>query len=234
MVGADFTGKSDAWHWAAAGFKPISTISADTAIRMGAISMNNVNQVFAVASARSGELQEYVIGELRAFAPETPSLYQGLIDAVAEMRVWFAERSYSPALKAARGGVEAVVPFLLKGGRFDSARDNDGLDAGYWMVRQCLPYDFVALGVVAQAGPIQQVQPVRYYNQHVDGRAAFMAALEAGLSFSQCRDEEGHDAGFFVARCGDDEVIARFEQAGGQFRQRELEWLGRVSSRKVA
>lgn len=199
----------------------------------GAVSMNNVNQVFAQASARSGELLEFG-ADVSFTVPATPSLYQNLIDAVSDMRVWLAERSFSPALKAARGGVEAVVPFLLHGGRFDQAHDNDGLDAGYWLARLCVPYDFVAYGAVAVAGPVQQVRPVRYYNQHVDGRAAFMAALEAGLTFSQCLDDEGHDAGFFVARCGDDEVLARYEQAGGVFRSRELQWLGHGKASKVA
>jgi len=196
--------------------------------------MNGLNKVFAQTAARSGDAVEYS-GDVVAFAPPAaPSLYQNLFEAVAEMRSYWQERSYSKGLKAARGGVDSVVAYLLHGGRFDSARDQDGLDSGYWLARLCVPYDFMAHGAVAQSGPVQDVRMVRYYNQHVDGRAAFVAALEAGLTFSQCRDDEGHDAGFYIARSGDVELIDLFERAGGQFRQRELAVLGRVQDRRVA
>lgn len=196
--------------------------------------MMSINQAFVSASVRSGEALEFEAEGWPDFVPATPSLYQDLLDAVADLRRYWRERSLSASLRAAREGVDSVVAFLLHGGRFDTSRDTEGLDAGYWLARRCVPYDFIALGTVARSGPLQDVRPVRYYNQHVDGRAVFLAACEAGLTFSACRDSDGLDAGFFIARCGDEELIARFEGAGGCFRERELKWLGRAPARKVA
>lgn len=193
-----------------------------------------LNQVFASVALRSGAVIEYVPDERIVLAGEAPSLYQDLIDAVGNLRTYLAERKLHKGLKAARGDVHSVVDYLLSGGRFDSSRDEQGLDAAYYITRSCLPYDFVALGAVAVSGPVRDVRPLRYYNQHVDGRAAFVAALEAGMTFSECRDSDGHDAGFFIARCGDEQIIALYERAGGRFRERELLWLGRINHRQVA
>jgi hypothetical protein len=191
-------------------------------------------QVFATVSLRSGAVIEYVPDDRIILTTTAPSFYQDLFDAVGNLRSYLAERKLHKGLRAARGTVHTIVEYLLVGGQFNSSRDDAGLDAGYYVTRACVPYDFVGLGAVAVSGPVRDVRPLRYYNQHVDGRAAFVAALEAGLTFSQCRDEDGHDAGFFIARCGDEELIALFERAGGVFRERELLWLGRITTRKVA
>jgi len=189
-----------------------------------------LNEVFALTSTRSGAVAEYVAEGSGTFVwqQDRASVMDTLMGAVADLRTYWVERSLDPGVIAARTGVDAVVTHILKGKRFNTARDATDLDAGYYIARYCLPYDFVALGVVARCGAVSQVERVRFYNQHPDGHAAFMSALDAGLTFTDCVDEDGHSAGFFVARSDDEQVIARYEAAGGTFRQPELEYLGRV------
>ncbi len=193
-----------------------------------------LQQIFADTTQRSGAVVEYGSDEPIQLITPQPSLLRDLAAAVGNLRDYLAERKLHKGLKAARAGVHATVEYLIHGGRFDSSRDEFGLDAGYYLARECMPYDFIALGAVAVSGPVRDVRPLRYYNQHVDGRAAFVAACEAGVSFSQCRDDDGHDAGFYIARCNDAELIALYERCGGVFRDRELMYLGRSTQRKVA
>ncbi len=195
-----------------------------------------LNQVFALASARSGQVAEYASerGGTFIWQEERGGVIDTLMEAVTSMRTLWVERALDASVIAAREGVDAVVTHILKGRRFSTARDADGLDAGYYVARYCMPYDFIALGVVAQCGAVSQVERLRYYNQHPDGRAALLSALDAGLKFTDCVDAEGHNAGFFIARSGDEEIIARYEAAGGSFRQPELEYLGRVRSKARA
>lgn len=195
-----------------------------------------LNEVFALVSQRSGEAAEFADDSSATFVwqAERPGVVESLLGAVASLRDLWAERDLHPCVVAAREGVDAVVGYILKGKRFVVSRDADNLDAGYYIARYCLPYDFIAMGVVAQCGSVAQVERLRYYNQHPDGRAAFLSALEAGLTFSDCLDAEGHNAGFYIARSGDEEMIARYEAAGGSFRQPELDFLGRSAARKAA
>lgn len=189
-----------------------------------------LNDVFALASTPSGEAAAFVSDTVGTFVwqQERAGVVDTLLDAVADLRTFWAERGLDAGVIAARTGVDAVVTHILKGRRFNTARDAANLDAGYYIARYCLPYDFVAMGVVARCGAVAQVERVRFYNQHPDGHAAFLSALDAGLRFTDCVDEDGHNAGFFIARCGDDEIIAKYEAAGGTFRQPELDYLGRA------
>lgn len=191
--------------------------------------MNSLNQTFTSIATPSGVVTEYDSGT-RGFAwqDERPTVMELLSSAVHDVRQFWVERGLHAGVKAARDGVSGVVDYIVKGGRFATGRDVDGLDAGYYVARYCTPYDFVAVGTVERIGPVARVERLRYYNQHPDGRAAFVAAVEAGLSFTDCADDEGRTAGFYIARCNDAELIALYEQAGGTFRQRELEVLGRV------
>lgn len=191
-----------------------------------------LNEIFTLTAARSGQVFEYAGEPSRAFVwqPDKPGVVDTLLGAVESLRSLWVERGLDAGVLAARDGVDAVINHILKGKRFTTARDASGLDAGYYVARYCLPYDFVAVGVVAQCGAVSEVQRLRYYNQHPDGRAAFLSALDAGLTFSDCADDEHHNAGFYVARSGDEEIIARYEAAGGTFRQPELEFLGRGRS----
>lgn len=193
-----------------------------------------LNLVFAEVAARSGDVFEYVAdeGSPAFWQSEQPSAVEVLLGAVANLRTYWAERGLDAGVIAAREGIDAVITHILKGRRFTTARDAEGLDAGYYAARYCLPYDFTAIGVVARCGAIDQVARLRYYNQHPDGRAAFFSALDAGLTFSDCVDDEGHNAGFYIARSGDEEAIARYEATGGTFRDADAEYLGRL--RKAA
>lgn len=195
-----------------------------------------LNEVFALTSARSGRVAEFAGAHTGTFIwqNDRPGVVESLLGAVNNMRTMWVERALDAGVIAARESVDAIVTHILKGKRFNTARDADNLDAGYYVARYCLPYDFVALGVVAQCGAVAQVDRLRYYNQHPDGRAALLSALDAGLTFTDCVDDEGHNAGFFVARSGDEEIIARYEAAGGAFRQPELEYLGRTRKVRAA
>lgn len=196
-----------------------------------------LNQVFTTTSSRSGSVLEYTAEDRLDFnrVETAPSAFDTLLNAVADLRQYWQERNLDAGVLAARDGVDEVITHILKGKRFTTARDAAGLDAGYYIARYCLPYDFVATGVVARCGVVEQVARLRYYNQHPDGLAAFLSAIEAGVSFTDCLDDEGHNAGFYIARCGDEEVIARYEAAGGTFRRPELDYLGRTRTeyRKV-
>lgn len=194
---------------------------------------SGLNQVFTVTAQRSGDVTGFEAAEssFSFWQDGRPTPYESLLDAVASLRSYWVERSLDACVIAARSGVDAAIDHVIKGKRFTTARDAEGLDAGYYVARYCLPYDFTAIGVIARCGAVEEVARLRYYNQHPDGQAAFMAALDAGLTFSDCVDHEGHNAGFYIARSGDEEAIARYEAAGGTFRQPELDYLGRV--RKV-
>ncbi len=143
--------------------------------------------------------------------------WQALYDAVNDIRQRLRERGLSPGTRAARDGQESLADFIASGGVFTRDRDSFGLDAGYYVARFCLDYDFVALGEVARIGALGYVTPLRYYNRTPDGPALFRAALGAGLRFSGAADSEGRTAGFYVARCGDPELVALYRQAGGTF-----------------
>ena len=196
---------------------------------------SSLNQVFTSTAASQGEVTEYATSRNYAFGwqDQRPSVIDILTSAVSDAQQFWAERGMHPSIKAARGGVNTTIDYILKGGRFQSGRDAVGLDAGYYVTLLCAPYDFTAMAVVERIGPVGRADWHRFYNSHPDGRAAFVAAIEAGLTFSSCRDEDGHTAGFFIAHSRDEELIALYEKAGGTFRPSELEVLGRIGQARA-
>ena len=159
--------------------------------------------------------------------PSRDDAFSLLYHAVNDMRQWLNERGLHAGVKAARSGQEDIAIYIAKGGTFTLARDPLGLDAGYYIARSCLNYDFVCLGDVAKVGGVSYVQPTRYYNHTPTGPSLFRAALGAGLKFSNARDSDGRTAGFYVARCNDPELVALYRQAGGTFSPLDREALSK-------
>lgn len=194
---------------------------------MGAYTMTTeLNRAFATA-IQSKDASLRFAGETSAFIWQAPDngLFQSLYDAVSDIRQRLAERGLPAGTRAARDGQQAVADFLTTKDSFTQVRDSFGLDAGYYIARSCLNYDFIALGEVERIGAIAHVEPMRYYNQTPNGTSLFRAALGAGLRFTEASDSESRSAGFYVARCGDPEIVALYRQAGGTFRPTDLEVL---------
>lgn len=198
--------------------------------------MTGLLRNFANATARSGEVVEFADAGGTAFVWDvgSPGLFESLQGAVHSMRQYLAERSLDQGVKAAREGIEAVLDYLGGEAKFTSARDHFGLDAGYYIARNCTNYDFVALDTVEQLGVVRHVEQIRHYQHHPFAREAFLAACAAGLTFSKASDEAHRSAGFWVSRCGDAEVIAAYEKAGGTFTSTEREIAHAAQSIKVA
>jgi hypothetical protein len=184
-----------------------------------------LNKAFAGAVQASSEAVRYDGGTLTLWREPEGGLFQTLYNAVGDLRQRLSELGLHPGVIAARDGVDSLAAFIAKGGTFTAARDSFGLDAGYYVAQACLNYDFVALGEVERIGAVAHVEPLRYYNHSPDGPSLFRAALGAGLKFSEACDVETRNAGFYVAHCGDSELIALYRQAGGTFNAPELEAL---------
>lgn len=182
---------------------------------------SDLQLAFTQAIIRSGQGCEYLCAaadfHTQRERTSSETVFDLLYSAVNDIRQWINERGLDAGTKAAREGQESIASFIALGGSFTSMRDSFGLDAGYYIARLCLNYDFIALGDVARVGNISQVEPVRYYNHSPLGHALFKAALGAGLHFSNAKDTEGRSAGFYVARCKNPEIIALYRQAGGMF-----------------
>lgn len=178
---------------------------------------NKLQDIFAETTARSGDWVSFSSRSTGAFIWQVDDQgpFQALHDAVSSVRQYLLDRRLDAGVKAAREGIESVMAYLAQGGTFTTARDAEGLDAGYYIARTCLPYDFTALGVVEMSGAVQHVSKVRYYHQDPRGVEVFKAACAAGLRFTKARDIEGHDAAFFIAQTGHAEVQSLFVAAGG-------------------
>lgn len=167
-----------------------------------AMTSKKLSDIFAQAVRSNGTWVEYAANNDSSFiwGAGQQSSFQPLFDAVGAVRQYLVERRLDAGLRAARHGIEATLDFINAGGKFTTARDEHGLDAGYYLARNCTPYDFVALGVVEMTGSIQHVAQVRYYHQDPLGMDVLQAALEAGLTFTGAQDSIGHDACFFLTR----------------------------------
>lgn len=192
------------------------------------LKITELGRAFAAAVQTSEESPRFDSGSSQfCWQAGRDSPWQVLYEAVNDLRQRIRERGLSPGTRAARDGQETLADFIAAGGTFTLDRDSFGLDAGYYIARACLDYDFVALGEIARSGALGYVAPVRYYNRTPEGPALFRAALGAGLRFSKAADSEGRTAGFYVARCGDPELVALYRQAGGTFDALDREILTR-------
>lgn len=76
-----------------------------------------LNEVFTLASVRSGEAQRSTPADGKAdfiWQAEQPGVVDLLLGAVAGLRSFWAERDLHPCVVAARSGVDAVIIISLR------------------------------------------------------------------------------------------------------------------------